>query len=295
MRGPAVNDLACPMPSLRLPGSVRTLPFALRQALLLAAAVGVYFGVRHLTEGDVVTATRNAGRIVDAERALGIFVEQPFQAWALGLDGVTTVFNAVYIWAHWPVIIAVLGWLAWRRRDAFVVYRNALLISGVVGMVIVATFPVAPPRLLDLGFVDTVTLHTESYRVLQPPSLTNQYAAMPSFHVGWDLLMGIALVREAPYRWARAVGWALPGLMLVAVVVTGNHFLLDAVVGDAIVIAALALSVRLARRRDPANAHTEAAEEPDAGTRLPAPRPAPDRVPEPAVGRVGLEPTTQGL
>ena len=55
------------------------------------------------------------------------------------------MLNSIYIYGHWPVIAAVLGWLAWRRRDAFVVYRNALLISGVIGMLIVATFPVAPP------------------------------------------------------------------------------------------------------------------------------------------------------
>ena len=75
-------------------------------------------------------------------------------------------------------------------------------------MLIVATFPVAPPRLMDLGFVDTVTLRAEAYRVLQPPSLTNQYAAMPSFHVGWDLLVGIALVREGRRTWTRVVGTA---------------------------------------------------------------------------------------
>ena len=115
------------------------------------------------------------------------------------------------------MIAAVLGWLAWRRRDAFVIYRNALLISGVVGMVIVGTFPVAPPRLMDLGLLDTVTLHSEAYRVLQPPSFTNQYAAMPSFHVGWDLLAGLALVREGGRSWTRVVGSVLPLLMVLSV------------------------------------------------------------------------------
>ena len=115
-------------------------------------------------------------------------------------------------------------------------------------MLIVATFPVAPPRLMDLGFVDTVTLHAEAYRVLQPPSLTNQYAAMPSFHVGWDLLVGIALVREGGRAWTRVVGTALPLLMLLTVVVTGNHYLVDAIVGDAIVLTTLWLCTAWARR-----------------------------------------------
>ncbi len=209
-------------------------------------AVAVYFAVRSLTAGNAEQAESNAGVLVSLERSLGVFVERDLQAWALTFDGVLPVVNAIYIYGHWPAIAAVLGWLAWRRRDAFLVYRNALLISGLVGMVIVATFPVAPPRLMDLGFLDTVTAHSESYRVLQPPSFTNQYAAMPSFHVGWDLLVGIALVREASQRWLRVIGMVLPGLMLVSVVVTGNHYFVDAVVGDLIVLASLWLAGRTA-------------------------------------------------
>jgi membrane-associated phospholipid phosphatase len=224
--------------------------FAVRQAVLLATAVAVYFAVRSLTSGSAEVAERNAGFLVDLERSLGIFVERDLQQLAIGLDGVVPVVNAIYIYGHWPVIAAVLGWLAWRRRDAFLVYRNALLISGLVGMLIVATFPVAPPRLMDLGFVDTVTLHSEAYRVLQPPSFTNQYAAMPSFHVGWDLLVGIALVREGTRTWMRVVGYALPLLMLVSVVTTGNHYLVDAVVGDLIVLTSLRLATWHHRNRD---------------------------------------------
>jgi PAP2 superfamily len=224
------------------------LGFAARQALLLAGAVAVYFLVRSLTAGRASVAEDNAWFIVELERSLGLFVERDVQAFVLEQDWVVPVFNGIYIYGHWPVIAAVLGWLAWRRRDAFVVYRNVLLVSGLVGMVIVASFPVAPPRLMDLGFVDTVTLHAEAYRVLQPPSLTNQYAAMPSFHVGWDLLVGIALVREGGRTWTRVLGTALPLLMLLTVVVTGNHYLVDAIVGDAIVLTALWLCTAWASR-----------------------------------------------
>jgi membrane-associated phospholipid phosphatase len=223
--------------------------FAVRQAAFVATAVAVYFAVRSLTSGSASVAEDNAGLLVDLERALGVFVERDVQRIVLQVDGVVPVVNAIYIYGHWPVIAAVLGWLAWRRRDAFVVYRNALLISGLVGMVIVATFPVAPPRLMDLGFLDTVTRHSEAYRVLQPPSFTNQYAAMPSFHVGWDLLVGIALVREGGRRWLRVAGTLLPLLMLVSVVVTGNHYFVDAVVGDAIVLTSLWFATWHHRRR----------------------------------------------
>lgn len=224
--------------------SAGAMTFVRRQAWLLAVAVAVYFGVRSLTVGSAGVAHENADRVVGLERSLGIFVEQDLQALVLRMDGAPQVLNAIYIYGHWPVIVTVLTWLAWRRRNAFLLYRNALLISGVIGMVVVATFPVAPPRLMDLGFIDTVTLHSEAYRVLQPPSFTNQYAAMPSFHVGWDLLIGIALVREGGRRWTRVVGTVLPALMLLTVVATGNHYLLDAVVGDAIVLASLYVATR---------------------------------------------------
>ncbi|MGN0116960.1 MAG: phosphatase PAP2 family protein [Streptomyces albidoflavus] len=218
------------------------------EALLLVAAVAVYFGVRHLTVGDRLTAEANAAAIVDLERSLGLFVERDLQQWALGVDGLVPVMNQIYVYGHWPVIVAVMVCLAWRRPSAYVVYRNALLISGVVGMVIVALHPVSPPRLMDLGFVDTVVQHTDAYRVLQPPAFTNPYAAMPSFHVGWDLLVGIALVRESGHAWVRAAGRALPALMVASVVITGNHYVLDAVAGDAIVLGSLAVSLWWSRR-----------------------------------------------
>ncbi len=249
--------LPIPAVSTPRPGAPRTSTrahtgarFVVRQAALLATAVAVYFAVRSLTSGSAEAAEHNAGLLVDLERSLGVFVERDLQQLVLGLDGVIPVVNAIYIYGHWPVIAVVLGWLGWRRREAFLVYRNALLISGLVGMLIVASFPVAPPRLMDLGFIDTVTLHSEAYRVLQPPSLTNQYAAMPSFHVGWDLLVGIALVCEGTRSWMRVVGYALPLLMLVSVVSTGNHYLVDAVVGDVIVLASLRLATWHHRNRD---------------------------------------------
>jgi hypothetical protein len=88
------------------------LRFALGQLAFLAAAVGVYFVVRSLTEGAVAEAERNAGWVVDVERWLHIFVERDLQSFALSFDGVLEVVNAIYIYGHWPVIAVVLVWLA---------------------------------------------------------------------------------------------------------------------------------------------------------------------------------------
>jgi hypothetical protein len=86
---------------------------------------------------------------------------------------------------------------------------------------------VAPPRLAHLGLVDTVTERSQAYRILQPPAFVNQYAAMPSLHVGWDLLVGLTIVSAASATWLRMVGRLMPVLMAVATVATANHYLLD--------------------------------------------------------------------
>ncbi len=219
-----------------------------REVIIIAVAVLLYFMVRGLVDGREAEAVGNADELINLERALGVFWEPRFQAWALEWSPLATLANWVYIWGHWPVIAATLTWLVVAHRDRYPIYRNALLISGAVGLVIFTVFPMAPPRfMVDWGFVDTVTLHSQAYRVLQPPSLVNQYAAMPSLHCGWDLLMGIAIVRHAPRRW-RWIGLLLPIAMYFAVVLTANHYFVDGVVGGAIVLAALAVAGTLHAR-----------------------------------------------
>jgi membrane-associated phospholipid phosphatase len=130
-----------------------------------------------------------------------------------------------------------------RRRDTYPLYRNAVLASGAIGMVIFALFPLAPPRFVsEIEVVDTVSLYSRSYRVLQPPSLTNLYAAMPSLHLGWNLLVGIAIVRSAVTLPGRALGFALPIGMFAAIVLTGNHYILDGIAGGTIALIGLSLS-----------------------------------------------------
>ena len=223
----------------QLPASVaKAMPF-LRQVAIIACATFLYFFVRGLVDGREADAIGHAGWLIDLELRLGFFWEPRLQEWALDVGPVGTVANWIYIWGHWPVIAATLVWLAIRQKDAYATYRNALLLSGAIGLVIFTVYPMAPPRFMDgYGFVDTITLHSHAYRVLQPPSLVNQYAAMPSLHCGWDLLMGIAIARHAPRR-LRWIGYVLPVAMVAAVVLTANHYILDAVVGMSLVLVAL--------------------------------------------------------
>jgi membrane-associated phospholipid phosphatase len=215
-----------------------------RELAVVGGGAVVYFGVRGLTEGDAAAAGRNASRLVDVEQGLGIDVEKAVQEPVAGSDTLTTVTNWIYIWGHWPVIIATLLWLVVSHPAVYARTRNAMLLSGGIGMVVFAIWPVVPPRLADLGLVDTVSEYSRSYRVLQPPAFTNQYAAMPSLHMGWDLLIGLAIVAAAGSLWLRAVGCLLPVLMGWAVVATGNHFVLDAVAGMVLVLVSLRVVTR---------------------------------------------------
>ncbi|RMH78216.1 MAG: phosphatase PAP2 family protein [Actinomyces sp.] len=219
---------------------------AVQFGLVLAAALA-YFGVRGLTEGSEVTAVDHAGRLLELEARLGLDLEAGLQGWALTHPWLVTLANWIYIWGHWPVIAAVLVWAYRRHRSAYFTLRNAMFVSGAIGLVIFAAYPVAPPRLMP-GFVDTVTEHSHAYRVLQPPQLVNRFAAMPSLHVGWNLLVGVIVYRTAAHRLARALGAAIPFLMASAVVLTANHYLLDAVVGSTVAIGGLLVVVAAEHR-----------------------------------------------
>jgi hypothetical protein len=216
----------------------------LHELFIIFSAYFMYFGVRGLTESGVDRALDNAEDIVAMEKALGIFVEPQLQSYVLDNHWIVTAANWIYIWGHWPVIFAVLGWLLSRHRDSYYVVRNAMIVSGLIGIVVFIVFPLAPPRLTDFGFADTVTLHSRGYRVLQPPAFVNQYAAMPSLHFGWDLLIGLMLFWNARTRFVRAIGLAMPVAMYAAIVLTANHYLVDGVVGGAVALTGLTLAVR---------------------------------------------------
>jgi len=221
----------------------------LTEFALVLSGIFVYFGVRGLTQTDVAAAQQNAADIIALQDRLGLDMEAYLQALVDGSWLLMTLLNWIYIWGHWPVIAAVLLWLFFRHPDGYWMVRTAMVISGAVGLVIFALYPVAPPRLAGLGLVDTVSEYSTSYRVLQPPALVNQYAAMPSLHVGWDLLMGIAMVTWCSRRIWKIIGAVMPLAMVAAVVLTANHYVLDAVAGAALVLASLWVTTRIAARR----------------------------------------------
>lgn len=216
----------------------------LQFALVFGAAL-LYFAVRGLTEGGVGTAVNHGVDLFAFERRLGLDLEAGVQALVLDHRWIVTLANWVYIWGHWPVIGVALWWLHRRHHGPYLVLRNALFVSGAIGLVIFALYPVAPPRLTPLSIVDTVTSYSTSYRVLQPPALVNKYAALPSLHAGWNVIVGIVLFGLVRNPLGRAAAVILPVLMCLAVVATGNHYVVDVVAGVALALVGLWLSSAL--------------------------------------------------
>jgi hypothetical protein len=220
-----------------------------RQLAIFAAAYLTYFGVRAFTEGRVDRALANAASLVDLEHWLGIAWEGGIQGVVAGSQLLQDTVNAIYIYGHWPVILGA-GVLLFRyRREQYYTLRNVCLLTGALGLVVFALFPVAPPRLTDLPLLDTVTEGASGYRQILPPSLVNQYAAMPSFHAGWNLAVGVVVFRATRHWLLRAFAVLMPAAMAFAVVATANHFVVDVVVGVALVSMAFALEGASAHRR----------------------------------------------
>ena len=143
-----------------------------------------------------------------------------------------------------------MAWLVWRHRPQFLQLRDGMLVSGALGLIVFLSYPVAPPRLAGLGLEDTVTENSQAYRYLQPPAFVNQYAAMPSLHVGWDLLAAMAVFSATSSLLVRVLACVMPALMAWAVIATANHYVLDVVAGVALVLVGHLVALALQRHRE---------------------------------------------
>ncbi|WP_162450398.1 phosphatase PAP2 family protein [Phytoactinopolyspora mesophila] len=218
--------------------------------LILTAAL-LYSLVRGLTDDRVDVAFENAERVMSFQDSLGFFIEPDLQDRIVGNDAAINVINAIYIGGYWPVLVGTLLWLLIRHPARYPLFRNALLASGAITLVIFALFPLAPPRFLpEHGFTDTVSQNSEAYRDFNASPLVNEYAAMPSLHFGWILLLAIAWIIVGRNTLARIAGVLMPTFMFIAIVLTGNHYILDGIVGGAVVLAGLAIAAAIEHRKE---------------------------------------------
>lgn len=235
---------ASPRRWLRVPTARDILRFLLEIGLV-AAIMLTYFGIRGGLPEPVQEARNRSVQIIELEQSLNIYIEQKLQHHVIGNGVLRSAANQIYVWGHFPVIIALALWLYWDDRGKYRLYRNAILLSMVVGLLAYGLFPTAPPRLMpaEWGFIDTRS------HAGDPPTFLNDYAAVPSYHFGWVFLASVAVFHASGNLWLRALVSLITLAMFFAIVVTGNHFILDMAVGVGIVLAMLALSRAWEARR----------------------------------------------
>jgi membrane-associated phospholipid phosphatase len=228
-------------------------PDAVRQVLLFAAAYLLYQLVRGLVnDDDVVRASLDATRVINLERSLHVFVEPSIQAWAMHRPWLMHLADWVYLDAHGVVTFGVLIYVYLRRNDSFGFMRNAFLIAMALALVGYAVYPTAPPRLMpQWGFTDPIRQLTGIDAEHGPGSvLLNAYAAIPSMHVCFALLTGWSMATLTARRTLQILWRLYPLAIMIVVVVTGNHYLVDIVLGAACAgVSALVAGALLARSR----------------------------------------------
>ncbi|PJJ01578.1 PAP2 superfamily protein [Streptomyces sp. 2333.5] len=206
------------------------------EVLLIAVSYWTYSMIRNAVPEQKAKALKNADWIWQAEHSLGIAVERTVNHAVDSVTWLIVSMNYYYATLHFIVTIGVLVWLYRWHPGRYAAARLALFATTGVALIGYYFFPLAPPRLMTGGgFVDTLVDHGTwgSMASGNLASMSNQYAAMPSMHIGWSLWCGITIALLAKPLWARVLGLCYPALTLLVIVSTANHFWLDALGGVA--------------------------------------------------------------
>ncbi|GAB2874324.1 phosphatase PAP2 family protein [Nocardioides pacificus] len=231
----------------------------LRRGLLelavLASLYVAYSASRLVADDAFEPAHERAIQLLHLERLIGLDIEVGLNQWFAAVSWAGLAASYWYATAHYVVTLVALVWLYLRGRAAYVPARTALLAATVLGLVMYLLLPTAPPRLVD-GYVDVLHLHAadgwwgaDASAPKGLGDLTNQLAAFPSLHAGWALWVAIVVHREVRHPLVRSGGWLYALVTAIVIVGTGNHWVLDAVVGWLVVLAGFWLADRWAARR----------------------------------------------
>jgi hypothetical protein len=206
---------------------------ALVQLSLFVMADILYETVRGVAESNPAVAFSNARTIVDFEQSTGLFFEQGLQAWVMGQRVLIDMANFMYVNSHFVMTTGALVWLYLRHNDRFYFVRNMFLIAMGLALVGYVLMPTAPPRFFpELGFVDTIAYYVNVKHDSGLVALFfNPYAAVPSMHVAFALMISIPALLVVRSRVAKVLWAAYPLVVTFVVIVTGNHWFMDAVAG----------------------------------------------------------------
>ena len=231
---PAARPLVLPL-GTRLP---RLLP---ELALLLAVNAGYKYG-RKIANGRTTEAFHHADGVWSFERAVHLPSERGVQRLLLHWEWLIHTANYLYATVHFPAMVVFLGYMFVRHRAHYLWIRRAIVIQTMLALVGHLVFPLAPPRMLGgTGMIDTAAVYGPAvYGKPEEHSMSNQFAAMPSLHVGWALAIAVGLIaaQRSRARWL----WLLHPLVTLTVVVgTANHYWVDTIAGSLLLAVALAV------------------------------------------------------
>lgn len=251
------------------PGQARTAarPRARAELGLLLVVYAAYSVTRVLVDADPTAAARNGELLLSLERAIGLDVEAAAVDWLLRSTALSVTAGYAYATLHYTITPLVLVWLYRVHPHRYRVARTALVLATCLALVCYWLLPTAPPRLLDAGYPDVLALTahygwwgTEASAPRGLGTLTNQYAALPSMHVGWAVWCAIAVAAATRSAAARAAALLYPAVVTALVVATANHYVVDALLGALLVLVGMTAAAAFSRRRpDWAVCHTPVA------------------------------------
>ena len=219
------------------------------EILLVLGFYAVYSTIRNAKFGGKEDAYRNARSLIDVQKFFGIYHEQRIQAWALHAKPLIVGANYYYGSLHFVVTIGIMIYLFVRWADDYPLWRNTLAVTTAIALIGFTFWPLMPPRLLPhhiYGFQDTLAQYPTfwSFNSGAVNKISNQFAAMPSVHCAWAMWCACVLAPRVRHRWAKYLAIAYPVLTVFVIVITGNHYFLDAVGGFTV----FGLGFLLARR-----------------------------------------------
>ncbi|MFP6569946.1 MAG: phosphatase PAP2 family protein [Dehalococcoidia bacterium] len=210
----------------------------LREFGIVGGAYLLYMLIRQIISADINgVAFIHAEHVMNLEKDLGFFWEPALQSWAIETsDTLVVFFNWAYILTFYPIIVTASIILYMKSKHRYRYYRNVVFLSFLFALVAFAIFPLAPPRMLTKEFVDTMAIFGPAiYSGAEGASFYNAFAAMPSLHFGWSVLFATIFFRSGS-RFLRIFAFIYPSMMLFTIVVTGNHYFLDAIAGGFVIV-----------------------------------------------------------